>query len=681
MRKILLIGAFALAACSGTTPVDEGGGDEPVLTTLAVEATDSSLVVEQTATLSAKGRDQNGKAIGLPSDPIYSVSPTSVATVSGNVLTGVNKGTATVTAAVGSVTGTLQVGVSGRIHNADITASETWAAADNPHVVKGVIGVEGAATPTVTIEAGVEVRFAASAGLEIGGSSASGMLTVNGTAAAPVKFTANAATPAKGHWIGLIFNAPASDNSKVSNATLEFCGGGTSSAAACLTIADSKPVVENVTVLNSAGYGVVVDVGGEFGAGSTKLSVSSSGKHAVRIESGQAGTLPTGGSFTNNTPNAIELRAHWGFVTTTQTWPNLGVPYVVTDDLRVAGSGTPVLTLPAGVELRFGSGRIMEVGSPVNADAGGLLVQGTMTAPVKFTADAATPAKGHWAGVTFNAPASDASKIANATLEFCGGGTSSSAACLTILSSKPVIENVGVQNSAGYGVVVDNVDGAFGAGSTNLSVSGSGKHAVRIESAHAGTLPTGGSFTNNTPNAVELRAHWAFVTTSQTWPNLGVPYVVNGGLRVEGPNTPALTIPAGVELRFGSGMYLNVGASGNSNTGLLKVEGTAAAPVKFTADAATPAAGHWVGLLFIKASSQSRVDYAIVEYAGGDSYVNDGNVVVLEDIGGFITNSTIRNSATCGIQRIAAGFTTDFTAASLGNSFAANAGGNQCGPQ
>ncbi len=662
MKKFLVVGALGLIACQASPGV-EPEPEEAVLATLVVEATDSSLVVEQTATLSAKGRDQNGDPIDLPSDPVYSVSPTSVATVSGNLVNGADKGTATVTATVGNVSGTLQVGVSGRIHDEDITASETWAAADNPHIVKGQIGVGGAATPTLTIQAGVEVRFAADAGLMVGGTEA-GTLKAAGTATAPIRLIAHASAPQPGFWRKLSFWA-GSGASELRNVTLSHCGGGPGNAA-CLSIDNgSKPIIETVTIQNSGGRGVVLAGEAAFNAGSTGLTVTGSVGYPIQIQANFAGTIPTGGSFSANNPNAVLIESD--NVATTQTWPNLGIPYVISGDTRVQGAGTPVLTLVAGTELRFASGEELLVG---DVDAGVLVAQGTVSAPVKFTADAASPTAGFWRGIHVRQIGSSATRLTNTIIEFCGSGPAD--ACLTMSAgAKPVIDNVTIRNSIGFGVVADE-EGAFGAGSTSLSVTGTAKHPVSIQANYAGTLPTGGTFSGNTLNAVLIESD--NVATTQTWPNLGIPYVISGDTRVSGAGTPVLTLPAGTELRFASGQFILIG---DGEAGALVVQGTAAAPVKFTADAATPSPGHWRALNFnLYVSGATRIDYAIFEFGGG---FGDGLVVVRKELGGFITNSVFRSSSACGVWADFA-VTTDFTAAGLGNSFSGNAGANQCGP-
>ena len=81
-------------------------------------------------------------------------------------------------------------------HSSNITSSETWAAADNPHIVTTGIYVYGGAT--LTIEPGCLVKFNSGVGLAIGIYNSAATLNAVGTSGNPITFTSNAATPATG---------------------------------------------------------------------------------------------------------------------------------------------------------------------------------------------------------------------------------------------------------------------------------------------------------------------------------------------------------------------------------------------------------------------------------------------------------------------------------------------------
>jgi hypothetical protein len=91
------------------------------------------------------------------------------------------------------------------------------------------VGISGptARTATVTIEAGVKIRAAATSSIELrkdGQGKAVGKLVVKGTASAPVIFTSAAARPKEGDWRGIVFDAPDPANA-IDHAVIEYAGG------------------------------------------------------------------------------------------------------------------------------------------------------------------------------------------------------------------------------------------------------------------------------------------------------------------------------------------------------------------------------------------------------------------------------------------------------------------------
>ena len=93
-----------------------------------------------------------------------------------------------------------------------ICNNTTWHLADSPIVVTSGLIVGGTTfcaanpKPTLTIEAGVEVRFASSKVLDIFGA-----LIARGTAEAPIHFTSNKGPPSPGDWLGIRFEDASTD--------------------------------------------------------------------------------------------------------------------------------------------------------------------------------------------------------------------------------------------------------------------------------------------------------------------------------------------------------------------------------------------------------------------------------------------------------------------------------------
>lgn len=656
-----------LSGCSSEEPPPP---EELATVEVKAEGNKSTLMLGETLQLSATGTSNKGQPFPV-STWTWTTSNAAVATVDANgLVTPAGSGSATISATSAGKKGDFALTVNGAVHKTDVTTSQTWKAADSPHLVVGHIDVEGSGAPILTIEAGATVKFAANASITVGGGAA-GALVAAGTAAAPIKMQADAASPGKGHWEGLTFESKAGP-SQLRHVTLSHCGGGF--ADACVEVYGTKPIFDNVTIDNSAKKGAQFNADGGFGVGSAKLTVTNAGDYALFIEPNHAGGIPTGGTFTGNAKNSVVLDV--GQVSSTQAWPSLGIPYVVPQDITVQGSGAPVLTLPAGLELRFGP----EAGLYVAwNEAGGLVVAGTAAAPVKFVADAATPAKGHWSGLDIRGQATT-TELRYLSMSHCGN-TRLYNACLRVSGASPLFDNVTVTGSGKDGVEM-GADAGFGNGSTKLTVTDAANYPVVVTADKAGTVPTGGSFTGNGRNVVFLSR--GAVGTTQTWPNLGIPYVVHEDLHVEGSGAPVLTLTAGTELRFDAARGLYVGTCGAGGAGTLIAVGTAASPIRFTANAATGTPGFWAEIaISCTATGSTRIEHAIVEYAAYQAAINfpAANILVEKELGPIVKNTIIRHSKDCGLWRRSpsSNWTTDFTDPQHGNTFASNPR-NQCGP-
>ena len=632
----LLLG---LAACSdsATAPAT------PALTTIEVTGT-NSLRVNETSSLSASGKDQQGAS--FPTGTLaWSSSDTTAATVtSSGTVTARRAGSVTITARSGGVSGTFALTISGSLHSGrTITANETWTLANSPHVVTGLLTIAGSGSPTLTIEAGAVVRLGTSAEINVGGASSGGALVAAGTATQKVTFVADAATPAAGHWFGINFREGAGSSSSLTHVNIAHCG---RSGASCIEFFTGQAgiTLANVAIDQTAGVGVELSSTSRLSTTSTALSVSNAALAPVIAHPAVAGSIPTGGTFTSNARNVVQLTG--GTVAVTQTWPNLGIPYAVTGDVFVEGTASPVLTLPAGTALRFGTGRSFYVGSSGGTASGALVTNGTASQKVTFVADAATPAAGHWYGVYLRANASPATSLTHTEIRHCGQGTFP---CLDVASAQAgiTLNNVTVAQSAHTGVEIAGTS-RLNAASTVLSVSDAAQPPIVAHPNVAGALPAGGTFTNNARNVVQLTG--GTVALSQTWPNLGIPYAVNGDIFVESAGTPAiLTIPAGTALRFGSGRSFYVGSGGGTASGALVTNGTASQKVTFVADAATPAAGHWYGVyLRANASPATSLTHTEIRHCGQGTFPCLD--VASAQAGITLNNVTVAQSAHTGVE-------------------------------
>jgi hypothetical protein len=139
----------------------------------------------------------------------------------------------------------------------DLDASTTWVAPGTPIVVTELLRVQGAATPVLTIGAGMAFKFAAAMGIWVGYGDP-GKLVVNGTAAARVDMTSLASAPRAGDWQGIIvWNAA---EATLAYTDIAYAGGYASAAGGVAANSnDSRVSLSNCSVTGSAGYGVYVD--------------------------------------------------------------------------------------------------------------------------------------------------------------------------------------------------------------------------------------------------------------------------------------------------------------------------------------------------------------------------------------------------------------------------------------
>lgn len=407
------------------------------------------------------------------------------------------------------------------------------------------------------------------------------------------------------------------------------------------------------------------------------LTVDSKGR-ATGMAAGSATITATAGGRSGSVAMTVKAGAiHSGSVEADQVWRKADGPHIVQGIIYVGGPSAPVLRIEAGTEVRFAAGTYLAIGEGM---AGALRIEGTEAEPVRLTALSLNPQRGHWAGVHFGSSASAGSTLSHVTLEYCGGAVDREEACIFVRHAEIEIamQTVTVRQSSTGGVAMNSA--RFRAGSQNVSVHDSAGPAIAIEAPGAGTLPAGGSFTNNTRNVIEIS--YPTIERSMTLANHGIPYVFMEETTVGGSSNPTLTIAAGTELRFKSNVSFNVGYGAAGN---LRAIGTAESPIVFTADSESPAPGFWRGIFLGEHSSgiTTKLQHVVVSYGGIDTAEPGANIRVHNEKGAVVTDSRLEFSGNCGIAREeynGVAFTTDFTAPALNNTFANNVGANQCGP-
>ena len=148
-----------------------------------------------------------------------------------------------------------------------ITSDTTWTLAGSPYVAISTVTIRNGAT--LTIEAGVEVRFNQDLGIIIGHvSEGLGTLRALGTTLSPVLFTSAIEPGAPGSWkeirftnnaVDAVFDAQGSyaAGSVLQHCAVKFAGGGPAGSGA-ITIVDSAPFITACEVAHAAQTGIYV---------------------------------------------------------------------------------------------------------------------------------------------------------------------------------------------------------------------------------------------------------------------------------------------------------------------------------------------------------------------------------------------------------------------------------------
>lgn len=296
------------------------------------------------------------------------------------------------------------------------------------------------------------------------------------------------------------------------------------------------------------------------------------------------------------------------------------------------------------LEIAPGTSIVFAQDAGLSVESGGSLsAVGTATDRIFLTG--AEKTRGYWRGLYFYESNSSNNKLEHVVLSHGGSGTwhggSESRGGIFIRGSNT---RLSVSNST----FTDNAQAAIvadGGGSTLSIADTAFKNNESPLWLHA-NLPgnlSGLTFEDNEKNYIRTGFTGETISTEQTWKAFAVPYRSTGKVQVRA----RLTLDAGVTIEFAQGIGFDV-----SDTGRLKAQGTAEAPVTLTG--VEKEQGYWAGIYFYQSKSQDNVlEHATIEYGGGtkwhggDSragiYVRDGAVRVA------LRNVTFRENAITGL--------------------------------
>lgn len=559
-----------------------------------------------------------------------------------------------------------------------ISTDTTWTLAGSPYIVTSNIFVQGTdgvdSVTTLTIEAGVTIKFNANQYLKIGHTSGSpGALMAIGTSANPIVFTSNAQTPAAGDWGSIQFYTTAVPSSKLEHCQVEYAG---SSMNCSIYLFNASPTLNYTTIENSSKYDLYYygTVGGTVSSCTFNSGISYFPTNATVAFSNNTfnhnSSYPTvtvannvhglvNGSNTYNDPQTAYIEVSTGDVTKDAIWTSAVALHFV-GHLAVQGTDGPdsltTLTLEPGAKLKFNTGKYMRVGY-YSGNPGALIAQGTAAEPVIFTSNKPSPAPGDWGSIHFYATADPSSTLEHCRLEYAGASMNGS---IYIYNAAPNIINTTIENSSRYDLYYGN-SGTVG-GTVSGCTFNSGIFLCTVNNEvnfsdntfnHNSAYPTytiannvhnivNGNNTFNDSQTAYINVASGNVTKDATWTSavplyFGNYFIVQGTDGADGITT--LTLEPGAKIKFNARKYIKIGSS-SGNPGAMIAQGTAENPVVFTSASQTPQPGDWQYVKFDTTSDpSSTMEHCRVEYAGS---ILQGSINIYK-ASPNISNTTVQN--------------------------------------
>ena len=449
-----------------------------------------------------------------------------------------------------------------------------------PIPVTASLTVEG----SLTLEAGVVLKFAADAELSIGYSGPAKLIVQGGDAPDQRVVFTSAGDRAAGVWKGVTLYDGA-DRSQITGLDIEYAG---AAGGAALTLRDAVDVgFTKSSIKHAADLGLSAQGKSTFAAftGNTFDDIA---KVAMDVDPSTVGSLGAGNTFAKD--EFVQIRG--GHVSGDATWKNIGAPFHVIDHVYVDTASTPVTLTITDATLAFASGIELAIGY----NSRGTL---KVTGPAVFTGIETAP--GSWNGVRVY----DAGEATIEGATFSSGG-------------------------AEYGALTGRTAGKITLGEVTFKDN---KVGLWIEDKVVLSAPKVLTFTGN-----ERAAHvWASGFGALTAANVygdGQIIEIDGGalhadttwttqakatvqileeVRVDEQHT--LTINAGGSYQWKAGASLSIGYS---SAGTLKVAGHDGAPVTF---GAVPKGDPWNGMMLYGEARNVDVSFLELSDVTGDAGV------------------------------------------------------------
>ena len=311
-------------------------------------------------------------------------------------------------------------------------------------------------------------------------------------------------------------------------------------------------------------------------------------------------------------------------------WYPAGNPHIVTRTTHIREDGK--LTIMPGCLVKFDAGASFIVGS--GGTAGELQAVGKADSLITFTSNASTPGAGDWEGFDFYDGTRTQSQLSYCVVDY--GGFDAYGAINFDFNGSVGLDHCTIRNAPKYGIWTTGL-GGYPRDFTGDTITACGDYPLYLHPGDLGELGAGNVLTGNTRDGILVQA--GSVEETGTWPNQGVPYVLEGNLTIGSASGAYLTIADGSVVKLGPEKSITVG---NTVSGGLKADS-----VTFTSAASSPQRGDWYGIWFYEDCNDAEcaLTGCRIEYGGGDDYGN----IWIEDALPSISGCYIGHSAGWGI--------------------------------
>jgi len=390
------------------------------------------------------------------------------------------------------------------------------------------------------------------------------------------------------------------NNTSLSYCNIMYAGSNTNYGAVNVVGCDIS--IDHCNISLSGSYGIHTVYSNSLGGFSTftNNTINTTAKYGLVINSQKLGTVGTGNVFTNIFGVLIEGDYN---STTAHTWKNLGVPYIITNEIDIDGN----LTIEAGTTFKFESTGWMGIGYN---SATTFIADGTNAAPILFTSNASSPIAGNWRGITFYGNTMTNTKMNYCVIDYAGALAVYGA--LHVADDASIIfTNNTIRNSATYGILVDASAGFQTFTGNNLSSCAN--HLIVISTKHLPDLGTPNTMNAATGKGIQVSGDVQY-SSDVIWRKQQADYYITSG---ETDIDGNITIEAGTNFLFVNDAFFYFGYYANTK---ITAVGTATSKISFTSSSSSPAAGSWKGLYFADfTQTNSSLAYCDFNYSGMSS--------------------------------------------------------------